>query len=73
MDAILTQLLSFPAHPPPNPPLTDAEYDKQAKAHIQNLSKIPSNKFTSGAIGSNHPIDVRLASALNLLGEADNG
>ena len=40
MDSILSPLIAFPPHPPPNPPLTDAEYDKQAKKFVESLSKL---------------------------------
>ena len=64
MDAILTQLLSFPPHPPPTPSPTDAEYDKQAKAQIQTISKIPPSKLLSGVTGSGNPLDVSPNKAL---------
>lgn len=40
MDSILSPLIAFPPHPPPNPPLTDVEYDKQARKFVDSLAKL---------------------------------
>ncbi|KAL9129144.1 MAG: hypothetical protein Q9217_002319 [Psora testacea] len=57
MDAILTQLLAFPPHPPPAPPLTDGEYDKQAKNHVQHLIQAPLGKLAGNAAGGSDVLD----------------
>ena len=62
MDSALSHLLAFPAHPPPTPPLTEAEYDKQAKAHCQTLSKITLQRLAATSKGGEHPLDVRQSS-----------
>ncbi|KAG8532483.1 uncharacterized protein KY384_002360 [Bacidia gigantensis] len=59
MDAHVTLLFSFPPHPPPNPPLTDAEYDKQARNFTHSIQKIPLSKLT-GSVSGGSLLDVRL-------------
>ena len=58
MDAVLPQLLSFPPHPPPVTPLSDAEFDKQIKVVVQLLNKTPANKLTAGVSGGGDLLDV---------------
>lgn len=58
MDAILPQLLSFPPHPPPVTPLSDAEFDKQIKIVVQLLNQTPANKLTAGVIGGGDLLNV---------------
>lgn len=57
MDTLLPQLLSFPPHPPPAIPLADAEYDKQIKALVQNLSQVSASKLTNGVPGGGDLLD----------------
>ncbi len=58
MESLLPQLLSFPQHPPPQTPLTDAEYDKQIRVIVQNLNTVPASKLTSGVAGGGDLLDV---------------
>ena len=58
MSEILAQLLAFPAHPPPIPPLTDGEYDKQAKSHVHNLKQIAPAKLASVVASGGDILDV---------------
>lgn len=58
MDNILPQLLSFPPHPPPITPLSDAEYDKQIRGVIQLLNETPAKKLTTGVSGGGDLLDV---------------
>ena len=48
MDNVLSSLIAFPPHPPPNPPLTDAEYDKQARKFVDGLQKSNAQNFRGG-------------------------
>lgn len=64
MDNLLPQLLAFPPHPPPATPLTDAEYDKQIKAIIQNLNTVPASKLTSGVPGGGDLLEVNISLSL---------
>ena len=58
MDPILTELLAFPPHPTPTPPLTDGEYDRQARSHLQLLEKLPVSKLAVKVVGGSDVIDV---------------
>ena len=58
MDSILSQLLSFPPHPPPPTPLSDVEYDKQIRAVAQLLGGVPARKLTGGVSGGGDLLDV---------------
>ena len=60
MDTLIPQLLSFPLHPPPAVPLTDAEYDKLIKILVQNLNNISASKLTSDVPGGGDLLDVCL-------------
>ena len=59
MDTLLPQLLSFPPHPEPDKPLSDAEYDRHIKNLVNNLNTVPASKLTSGVPGGGDLLDVR--------------
>ena len=72
MDTLLPQLLAFPPHPPPEAPLSDAEYTKQIRFVIDVLGSTPANQLTGAAKGSGNLLDVsqareNLVNAANLL------
>ena len=60
MDALLSQLLSFPPHPEPTKPISDSEYDKQIKSLVHHINTIPASKLTSGVPGGGDLLDVRI-------------
>ena len=60
MDSVLPKLLSFPPHPPPPIPLSDAEYDTQIKGVVQLLNETSARKLTGGVSGSGDLLDVSL-------------
>lgn len=60
MDTLLPQLLSFPPHPEPDKPLSDAEYDKHIKNLVNNINTVPASKLTSGVPGGGDLLDVSL-------------
>ena len=51
MDSILPQLLSFPPHPPPANPISDADVDKGLRGVLKILNEIPAKKLTAGLTG----------------------
>ena len=63
MDALLSQLLSFPPHPEPTKPISDSEYDKHIKNLVHHINTIPASKLTSGVPGGGDLLDVRIDSA----------
>ena len=63
MDTLLPQLLSFPPHPEPDKPLSDAEYDKHIKNYVNNINTVSASKLTSGVPGGGDLLDVRLYSS----------
>lgn len=58
MDGILPSLLAFPPHPAPVTPLSDAEYDKQAKNIVQILSYTGSKSLINGVSGGGDLLEV---------------
>ena len=58
METILPKLVSFPPHPPPLDPLSDAEYDKQIKALVHTLNNLSGSKLTSGVKGGGDILEV---------------
>ena len=58
MDGILAQLLAFPPHPQPAAPLSDGEYDRQAKNHVQNLDRIPPSNLLNSTSSDGDVLDV---------------
>lgn len=51
MDSLLSQLLSFPPHPPPAIPLSDADFDNGLRGIVKLLNEVPAKKLTSGLSG----------------------
>lgn len=51
MDSLLSQLLSFPPHPPPVVPLPDAEVDRGLRRIVKLLNEVPAKKLTAGISG----------------------
>ena len=51
MDNLLSQLLSFPPHPPPILPLPDAEVDRGLRRIIKLLNEVPAKRLTGGLSG----------------------
>ena len=60
MDTLLPQLLSFPPHPEPEKPLSDAEYDRHIKNLVNSINTVPASKLTLGVPGGGDLLDVRL-------------
>ncbi|KAL8826865.1 MAG: hypothetical protein Q9191_003537 [Dirinaria sp. TL-2023a] len=58
MDGVLPKLLSFPPHPPPPIPLSDADYDTQIKSVLQLLNETSARKLTAGVSGSGDLLDI---------------
>ncbi|KZF20120.1 hypothetical protein L228DRAFT_263417 [Xylona heveae TC161] len=58
MEALLSQLLAFPPHPPPTQPLPDAEYEKQIKTILQILNQTPANLLLGGVAGGGDLLNV---------------
>lgn len=59
MESLLPQLLSFPPHPPPQPPLSDALYDKEIRNLRKALNDTPASALTSGVPNGGDLLDVR--------------
>ncbi|KAL8688945.1 MAG: hypothetical protein Q9218_005270 [Villophora microphyllina] len=55
---LLPQLLSFPPHPPPAIPLTDAAYDKDIRSLRKLLSEIPNNLLVGGVHNGGDLLDI---------------
>ncbi|KAI4236072.1 MAG: hypothetical protein LQ352_008039 [Teloschistes flavicans] len=55
---LLPQLLSFPPHPPPAIPLTDAAYDKEIKYLRKILSDLPNNLLIGGVPNGGDLLDI---------------
>ena len=51
MDSLLSQLLSFPPHPPPLIPLPDAEVDRGLRRIVKLLNEVSAKRLTSGLSG----------------------
>lgn len=64
METILPKLVSFPPHPPPPDPLSDAEYDKQIKALVHTLNNLPGSKLIGGVKGGGDLLEVRDSSVV---------
>jgi len=58
MDDLLPKLLSFPPHPPPKVPLSDASYDEGIKAQIATVGKISEGKLLQQTSGGENALDV---------------
>lgn len=59
IESLLPRLLSFPLHPPPPVPLSDAVYDKEIKSLRKTLNDTPANLLTSGVPNGGDLLDVR--------------
>jgi COP9 signalosome complex subunit 3 len=71
MDDVLPKLLTFPPHPPPQPPLSDSSYDEGIKAQISAVRKIAEKSFLQQTSGGEGPLDVCLISILQQSAHAD--
>ncbi|KAG0651900.1 COP9 signalosome complex subunit 3 [Hyphodiscus hymeniophilus] len=58
MDSLLPQLLAFPPHPSPQPPLSDSAYDEGIKAQISTLRKSSEKTLRQQTSGGESPLDV---------------
>ncbi|KAI9681124.1 MAG: hypothetical protein M1817_002406 [Caeruleum heppii] len=58
METLLPQLLAFPPHPPPTPPLSDAQYDPQIRSVIQLLNKTSASVLVNGVKGGGDLLDI---------------
>jgi COP9 signalosome complex subunit 3 len=58
MDELLPTLLSFPPFPPPQVPLSDAQYDHAIRAQISNIKAIPKDKFLQQTAGGEDILEV---------------
>ncbi|KAL8852723.1 MAG: hypothetical protein Q9221_002353 [Calogaya cf. arnoldii] len=58
MDSLLPQLLSFPLHPPPPVPLTDAVYDKEIRSLRKVLNDLPASLLTAGVPNGGDLLDI---------------
>lgn len=59
MDDLLPKLLSFPQHPPPTTPLTDAQYDEGIKAQISAVKGVSDGKLLQNTASGESVLDVR--------------
>lgn len=62
MDSLLAQLLSFPPHPPPVIPLSDADVDTGLRDIVKLLNEVSSKKLAAGLSAGGDPLDVRYRS-----------
>ncbi|KAL8934669.1 MAG: hypothetical protein Q9216_005789 [Gyalolechia sp. 2 TL-2023] len=58
MESLLPQLLSFPPHPPPQIPLSDAIYDKEIRILRKALNDTPASAFTGGVPNGGDLLDI---------------
>ncbi|KAI4129796.1 MAG: hypothetical protein LQ338_002047 [Usnochroma carphineum] len=58
MESLLPQLVSFPPHPPPPLPLSDAAYDKGIKNLRKVLNDTPANTLTAGVPNGGDLLDI---------------
>ena len=58
MDSLLPQLLAFPPHPTPQPPLSDAAYDEGIRAQISTLKKLSEKNLLQHTSGGESPLNV---------------
>ena len=58
MDDLLPLLLSFPPHPPPKPPLSNEEYDRQIRTLLQILNQTPASRLTGKLAGGGDLLEV---------------
>ncbi|KAI4183900.1 MAG: hypothetical protein L6R41_005122 [Letrouitia leprolyta] len=58
IESLLPRLLSFPLHPPPPVPLSDAVYDKEIKSLRKTLNDTPANLLTSGVPNGGDLLDI---------------
>lgn len=58
MDQLLQVMLSFPPHPPPSVPLSDAAYDAGIKEQIASLKRAASKKFLQKTSSGDQLLDV---------------
>ncbi|KAL9596924.1 MAG: hypothetical protein Q9219_005487 [cf. Caloplaca sp. 3 TL-2023] len=58
IESLLPQLLSFPPHPPPPIPLSDAAYDKEIKHLRKALNDTPASSLTGGISNGGDLLDI---------------
>lgn len=58
MDDLLPKLLTFPPHPPPHSPLSDASYDEGIKAQISVVRKLSEKNLLQHTSGGESSLDV---------------
>ena len=62
MKEVLSQLLSFPPHPPPPQPISDKEYDQKIRNLYSFLKQAFPQKFVEEIPGGGNLLDVSLFS-----------
>jgi COP9 signalosome complex subunit 3 len=58
MDTLLSRMLTFPPHPPPQIPLSDQQYDEGIKAQIDIMRKMTEKNLLQSTSGGESPLDV---------------
>lgn len=58
IESLLPRLLSFPIHPPPPIPLSDAVYDREIKGLRKALNDTPANVLTGGVPNGGDLLDI---------------